>query len=54
MWIAAQMGHVGIVRELMDAGACVDTVREVRIDSSDTPRVRKTRVLNHKTQPSGF
>ena len=30
MWIAAQMGHVGIIRELLDAGAYVDTVREVR------------------------
>ena len=37
MWIAAQMGHVGIVRELMDAGACVDTVREVRMASLYTP-----------------
>ena len=37
MWIAAQMGHLNIVRELIVAGAVVDAVREVGIVSIDFP-----------------
>ena len=37
MWIAAQMGHLNIVRELIVAGAVVDSVREVGIVSIDYP-----------------
>ena len=37
MWIAAQMGHLNIVRELIVAGAVVDAVREVGIVSIDYP-----------------
>ncbi len=32
LWIASQMGHAAVVRELLEAGAEVDTAREVRID----------------------
>jgi len=31
LWIAAQMGHLNIVRDLLNNGAKTDTVREVSI-----------------------
>lgn len=31
LWIAAQMGHTGVVRELIAAGAEVDAMREVHL-----------------------